>query len=361
MKGSLVLGEVSGIRIKIHWTFILLIGWVVFSEYQRGSTLPTILLMIGFVLVIFSCVVLHELGHALMARRFGIKTRKITLLPIGGVASLEKMPEDPKQELLVAIAGPAVNLGIALLLAVAIPFKTFFSGNPEELISYITPSNFLFFVFIANILLVVFNAIPAFPMDGGRVLRALLSMKMDRVRATQLAARLGQILAVFFFFVGLFYNPFLVLIAIFVFFGAQAENMMVQQLAMLRGFKIKDAMITKISVLSPHNTIREVTQLLLSSTERHFIVVEETKPLGIVYQSDIIDAIKEKKNDLEIREIMNTQFEWVDMNDDLSSVYRKVQGKKYSFLPVLDQGHIAGAIDMANVQEFVMIQASLHY
>lgn len=236
MKGSLNLGKIAGIGVKVHWTFMLLILWVVFLELTRGSNLQSILWSIFFVLALFACVVFHELGHALTARKFKIGTRQITLLPIGGVASLEAMPEDPKEEFLVAIAGPAVNVVIALALYLVVPMEEFLKQDPEmleETMSAINAGNFLFYLFSANVMLVVFNLIPAFPMDGGRVFRALLSMKFDRVTATQMAARLGQGVAFLFFLIGLLYNPILILIAIFVYFGAQGENMMVQQLKLL--------------------------------------------------------------------------------------------------------------------------------
>ena len=202
MKGTLNIGRVSGIKVQVHWTFVFLIAWVVFLEVSRGREMPAIALSILFVLVIFGCVVLHELGHALTARRFGISTRKITLLPIGGVASLERMPEKPQQELLVAVAGPAVNVVIAILLYIVFPIHRFLDLEPEalqEMLSAISPQNFVFYLFAANVMLVVFNAIPAFPMDGGRILRALLSMTIDRVQATRIAAALGQLMAVMFF------------------------------------------------------------------------------------------------------------------------------------------------------------------
>ena len=364
MKGTLDIGRVSGIKVQIHWTFIFLIAWVVFLEVSRGSDMPTVMLSIFFVLVIFGCVVLHELGHALTAKRFGISTRKITLLPIGGVASLERMPEKPKQELLVAVAGPAVNIVIAILLYMVFPIHRFLDLEPEALqesLSAITPRNFVFYLFAANVMLVIFNAIPAFPMDGGRILRAILSMTIDRVQATRIAAALGQLMAVVFFFFGLFYNPLLILIGIFVYFGAQGENVMVQHLALLRGHKVNEAMMTNITILHPGQSIREVVDIVLSGTEIHFVVSENQEVQGVLYQSDFIDAMKGKNTDAPVKDFMTTDFEKVGLNEDLADFYRKVRANRKNFFPVLENNHLMGAIDFNNINEYMLIRSSLDY
>jgi len=203
MKANLNLGSVSGIKIKIHWTFLFLILWIVFDELKRGGNIDSILFNVVFVLAVFFCVVMHELGHALTAKHFGINTKKITLLPIGGMASLDKIPESPKQEFLVVMAGPMVNIFIAIILAFIISVQEIIRLNISEYLDMLksfTLENFLFYLFIVNIGLVVFNFIPAFPMDGGRILRALLALKLNRVKATQIASSVGQFIAVLFFF-----------------------------------------------------------------------------------------------------------------------------------------------------------------
>lgn len=364
MKGSLNLGKIAGIGVKVHWTFMLLILWVVFLELTRGSNFESILWSIFFVLVLFACVVFHELGHALTARKFKIGTRQITLLPIGGVASLEAMPEDPKEEFMVAIAGPAVNVVIALALYLVVPMEEYLTQDPEmleETMSAINANNFLFYLFSANVMLVLFNLIPAFPMDGGRVFRALLSMKFDRVTATQMAARLGQIVAFFFFLIGLLYNPILILIAIFVFFGAQGENMMVQQLTLLRGHKVRDAMMTNITTVHPDEKLNDVIDIILTGTERDFIVVEHGEVRGILYQSDLMQAFKNKQADKKVEEVMDDEVYPVQLSDELTDVYRKVRSSSKSFFPVLRDGQLVGAIDMNNINEFMTLRASLDY
>ena len=366
MKSSLKLGVVSGIKVQVHWTFFLLIAWIVFAGLSSGGDLTSVSWNVAFILVLFACVVFHELGHALTARKFGIGTRQITLLPIGGVASLEAMPENPMEEFLVAVAGPAVNVAIAALLYLVVPLESFLNQDPESLeqtLSTINGGNFMFFLFSANVMLVLFNMLPAFPMDGGRVLRALLSMRMDRVRATNLASKLGQFLAFLFFFIGLLYNLILILIAIFIYFGAHTENVMVQQLTLLRDHRVRDAMMTDITRLSPGDSLEEVVDIILSGAERDFVVTENGEVKGVVYQSEMIPLYKNKQTDVRVADIMDEAFTVVGADEKLTDIYRKVQSKSNdkSFFPVVENGDLVGAIDMSNISEFMIFRASLDY
>ncbi|MCX2720763.1 site-2 protease family protein [Lentiprolixibacter aurantiacus] len=361
MKGVLHLGKVAGIKIEVHWTFTLLLIWVVYLDIRRGGDLNSALMNVSLILFLFLCVVLHELGHALTARKFNIGTRKITLLPIGGVASLEKMPEKPRQELLVALAGPAVNVVIALLLLLVVPLGTYLSMEADKLETLLTTPNFstlLFYLLIANIMLVAFNMIPAFPMDGGRVLRALLAFKMNRARATEIAATLGQTLAVVFFILGLFFNPFLVLIALFIFIGAYGENQMVKQTTLLEGHLVKDAMLTQITTVSPDYTMEQIIDLLLASTEKDFVVVENNQIAGTIYHKEIINRSKDRK--LLVRDFMNTGFYAMKEDGRLTEFFEVAARQKQRFFPVIDQaGALVGAIDMTNVSEFLLIKNTL--
>ncbi|MCJ8167318.1 site-2 protease family protein [Pontibacter sp. E15-1] len=357
MKWSLKLGRVAGIRILVHWTFVILLAWVAFSEAQRGSDLPTTLLAMGFILAVFLCVVLHELGHALTAQRYGINTKMITLLPIGGVASLERMPEKPKQELLIAVAGPAVNVVIALLLWLVLPSLT--SVPTEEFFMRITPGNFLYLLLFVNVILVLFNAIPAFPMDGGRVLRALLAFKLGRVRATQIAANLGQLLAIGFVFIGFFYNPFLILIGAFVFFGAYSENIMVQHLDYLRGHKVKEGMITHFVTLAPTETVRQALDKLLAGSEHEFVVEKEGAVIGTLTRSQLIQAVKEDMMQKPVVEIMSGDVKTFNVHDKLSEVYTELQKTRVPLYPVLENGRLAGVINTDNINEFILIKSAL--
>ena len=212
MKGSLRVGTIAGIGVFIHWTFVLIIFYLNFTSARASHDIQWSVL---FVLSIFATVLLHELGHALAAKRYGIGTKDITLLPIGGVARLERFPEKPGQELVVAIAGPAVNIVLALITALITSFPDMHEMD-EFLAPGVNPDNFLVNFFFVNLWLALFNMIPAFPMDGGRVLRALLSFRLQRHVATRIAALTGQVIAVLFVVGGFFINPFLVLIGIFI-------------------------------------------------------------------------------------------------------------------------------------------------
>ena len=189
MSWSWRIGRIAGIDVYIHFTFVFLLAWVALAHYMAHNDLAEAMRGLIFIVALFGIVVLHELGHALAARRYGIRTRDITLLPIGGVARLERMPEDPKQELVVALAGPAVNVVMAAAIYVGLMLR-------QELVplgeAVRVGGGFVSQLFWVNVSLALFNLLPAFPMDGGRVLRALLGMRLDYVRATQVAARIGQ-------------------------------------------------------------------------------------------------------------------------------------------------------------------------
>jgi Zn-dependent protease len=219
MRWSLKVASVAGIEVRIHLTFLLFLAWIWFSYYQVAGLTGAVQGVL-FILSLFACVLLHEFGHAFAARAFGIATPDITLLPIGGVARLTRIPDKPWQELVVAIAGPLVNV----VIAAALIFVVHRSAELEQLQYLESPRvELLSKLASVNVMLVLFNLIPAFPMDGGRILRALLAMALPYAQATQIAARIGQGLAIVFGIFGLFGNPLLIFIAFFIFAGAQQE------------------------------------------------------------------------------------------------------------------------------------------
>ena len=357
MGRSFLIGRIAGIKILIHWTFLLLLGFIVFSEMRKGSSTAAILATIGFVLALFACVVLHELGHSLMAKRYGIETRKITLLPIGGVASLERIPENPKQELWVALAGPAVNVAIALLLY---PFVSSFGSFSEQGVGNVaTTQGFLYSLFRVNVVLVLFNAIPAFPMDGGRVLRALLALQLGRIRATNIAAILGQVIAIGFIFFGLFNNPFLVLIGIFVYFGARSENVVVQHQDLLKDYTVRNAMMTNFVTLAPTDTVRDAADKLISGSDQDLIVVDNNQAVGVMTRLLIINSLRENLLNTSVTEVMDRNFDTVQISDRLTEVYANAQRKPNAFYPVLENQQLRGVIDITNINEFLTIRAAI--
>jgi Zn-dependent protease len=297
------------------------------------------------------------LGHALTAKRFKIDTQKIMLLPIGGVATLEKMPDKPGQELLVALAGPAVNVVIAILLSLVIPLRSYFNFKDivlEEMLYAVSFQNFLFYLFVANVMLVLFNLIPAFPMDGGRVLRALLSFKLGRVEATRIAAGIGQAMAFLFFALGLLFNPFLILIALFIFFGAYSENEMVKQDSLLKGHTAKDAMLRDITRLHAGDTVQKAIDRLLASSEKDFVVTEDDKIVGVLYQTDIIKNATDPS--LLIRDVMHGTFKTVDITTEITKVLELMGKDRIDFYPVTYNDQLVGAIDKTNISEFILLK-----
>jgi Zn-dependent protease/CBS domain-containing protein len=311
---------------------------------------------VGFILALFGCVLLHELGHALAAQRYGIQTRDITLLPIGGVARLERMPDDPKQELIVALAGPAVNVVIALALWFGLSASGAFI--PMEELS-VTDGPFLQRLMLVNVILVVFNLLPAFPMDGGRVLRALLATRMDYTTATQIAAHVGQAMAFLFGFIGLIANPFLLFIALFVWIGAAQEASMVQVKSALGGIPVSGAMLTEYQILSPRDVLQDAVDMTLSGSQKDFPVVEDERVIGVLTQADMLAALSQSGSRVSIRDVMQTEVQTADSHEMLESVLARFGECACRTLPVTYNGKLVGIVTMDNVGEFLRIQAAL--
>ena len=356
MKWSWKIGEFSGIGIYIHATFVLIIAWVVLIHWNQGHDLPTIIGGVIFVLALFLCVVLHEFGHALAAQRFGINTRDITLLPIGGVARLERMPEDPIQELWVALAGPAVTVVIAVALYLWL--KATNSFVPIENIT-VTKGSFVERLMIVNVFLFIFNMIPAFPMDGGRVLRALLALRGNYVKATQTAALIGQGIALLFGFVGLFTNPFLIFIALFVWIGAAQEASMIKIKAALGGIPVSEAMLTDYKAVSPHDDLKHLVELTMSGAQQDFPVVENGAVVGLVSHGDLIKGLSEKGDYARGGGVMRREFQTVEPTQMLEAAFARLQTSDFSTMPVVRNGNLVGLLTMDNVGEFMRIQSAI--
>lgn len=284
MKWSVKLGRLLGIDVYLHLTFLLLLGFIGLSHWIAERSLAAAAQGMIFFLGLFLCVLLHEYGHALMARRYGIATKDITLLPIGGVARLERMPDQPSQELWVALAGPAVNVIIAAALGAWLTVT-----NAWEPISSLstTKGGFLERLFAVNIFLVAFNLLPAFPMDGGRVLRSLLAMRLEYASATRIAARIGQGMAVMFGFAGLFSNPMLLLIALFVWIGAGQEATAVEMKSSFAGARVREAMLTDFRGVSPQDTVGDAARLLLAGSQQDFPVIGNRQLVGLLTAENI--------------------------------------------------------------------------
>jgi Zn-dependent protease len=356
MKWSWKLGTFAGVAVYMHATFLLLLGWIAFSHWMQSQSLLAALTGVAFTLALFLCVVLHEYGHALMARRFGIATRDITLLPIGGVARLERIPEKPNQELWVALAGPAVNVLLAALLGAYL----FLTGHFEPVRQMgLTHGMFLERLLFANLFLVGFNLIPAFPMDGGRVLRALLAKRMEYVRATQIAARVGQGLAFLFGFVGLFTNPFLVFIALFVWIGAAQEAAMVETKSALGSVSVKDAMISDFRTLSPRDELSKAVKLVLGGWQQDFPVVTQGRVTGMLLRSDLIAALTKGGVHTSVDETMRRDFTVASPTEPLQSVFMRLHEAESATVAIVENDKLVGVVTLESMTEYMMIHAAL--
>lgn len=356
MKWSTRIGTFAGIGVYVHTTFLMLIAWVAFVHWQTEHSVHAAFQGAAFVLALFGCVVLHEFGHALTARRFGIRTRDITLLPIGGIARLERMPDDPRQELWVALAGPAVNVIIALALFAVVQVTGTFA--PLRTVS-VTSGSFVERLMLVNLFLAAFNMLPAFPMDGGRVLRALLAIRMDYTRATQLAATIGQGMALVFGLIGLFFNPFLMFIALFVWIGAGQEAAMTLMKSALGGIPLQRAMITDFRTLARHDSLSRAVELLLSGAQQDFPVLDAGAVVGILTRGDLLAALARQEQQAPVERIMRRDFLVADPLDMLDVTFQRLQDHQCRTIPVVHRGNLVGLLTMDNVGEFLSIQAAL--
>lgn len=357
MRGSLRIARVFGIDIGVHWTFPLLIAWIAFESADQG--LGATLFAITLVLLVFLCVVLHELGHALTARAFGVQTRHITLLPIGGVAALERMPTRPIEEFLIAIAGPAVNVVIGAVLF-AIVLVLGIVPSSQGLTTYDSQGLLLQLASI-NVFLVLFNMLPAFPMDGGRVLRALLATRFDYAKATQFAANCGKAMALLFVATALFLkSPILLLIAVFVYFGGQAEANAALRRSAVAGLTVADAMQTDLRLLSADATLREAADVLLASAQQDFPVVgRDGEYTGMLLRDRLADALSRLNPDTPISGGVDNTLPTLSPRDSLPQAMETLQ-ERGPALAVLQAGRPVGLLTVENLGEFIRMPGALH-
>ncbi len=358
MRWSWRIGRFAGIDVYVHATFFLLILWVVVLHWLQGRSVGAVVSGVIFILALFACVVLHEFGHALTARHYGIPTKDITLLPIGGVSRFERMPDKPWQEFWVSVAGPLVNLALAAAIYLALFFTNGF--KPVTGLS-ITGGPFLERMLVANLVLAIFNIIPAFPMDGGRVLRALLATRMDHVRATQVAAAIGQGLALLFGLVGLFRDPFLLFIAFFVWIGAAHEAHSVQIKEAFSGIPIRAAMQTHFGKLTTNQTLGDAVKMMLDGSQHDFPVMWGDRILGILTRSNLLAGLSQYGPDQLVTTVMQREFETAQPNEMLEAVLQRLATAPARVMPVLQNGDLVGLVTAENLGEYLMIQNALHH
>lgn len=358
MKWSWTLGTVAGTKVRVHVTFVILLVFLAVTFWSSGGARAA---MVGvtFFLALFLCVVLHEFGHALAARRYGIRTPDITLYPIGGIARLERMPKTPSHELVVAVAGPMVNVVIAVVLLASV------GGLPSvEQLANFGEMNLVSFVArlaLVNIMLVVFNLIPAFPMDGGRMLRALLAMVVPRAKATRWAATTGQVIAVvgalLAVSVGMWW---LLIIAAFVFFAAGQEASMSDAQAAFEGVTVGAAMETRFRVLQTGDSLQRAAEVLLEGQQHDFPVVDASGECrGILLRNDLLRALAEGKLHASVADAAQSKFARVSADQELSSALEVLAGSSLPVAPVMNShGQIEGLLTRENVAEFLVVRSA---
>lgn len=364
MKWSWRVGSIAGIALYIHATFFLLLAYLAIANYQATRNALEALNGVLFVVAVFGTVVLHELGHAFAAKRYGITTKDITLLPIGGIARLERMPRDPRQEMVVALAGPAVNVVIAVLIYGGLMIT---GGFPDLVEDTALSAGFLQRGFFArllavNIWLVLFNLIPAFPMDGGRVLRAFLAMRTDDyAEATERAARVGRFFALLFGMLGLFVlgNPLLVFVALFVWLAAAGEAAAVQTSVMLDGVPIQRMMIRDVETLSPDDPLARPVRLILDGFQQDFPVVTDGVVQGMLTRASLLKALAERGDQTRVGDVMDREFQQASPSEQADDVLTRLKACGCHSMPVIRDGQLLGVLTMDNVGEYVMVQAAL--
>jgi Zn-dependent protease/CBS domain-containing protein len=361
MRWSFRVARIGGIEVRIHVTFFFLLLVVFASFYGAQGGGSGALKALIFFLLVFLCVLLHEFGHAFAAKAYGIRTLDITLLPIGGVARMERMPEKPAQELVVAIAGPLVNVVIAgaLLFVLAVTGNLDFSEllDPDP-----TRFNALWALLYTNVMMVVFNLIPAFPLDGGRVLRALLATKLSYARATQIAATVGQALALLMGVWAFSKGPVLLaLIAIFIYMGAESESSFVQMRYATSGIPVSSAMVTRFDTLNHRATLDQAIDALLGSSQHEFPVLDDNGGFaGLLTKHDLLVSLRKAGADTPVSDVMITGLPTLVPQMSLEHAFSLIKEANVTALPVVDNaGQLIGLFTTENVSELIMVQSAL--
>lgn len=353
------LGTFWGIPVKVHWTFGLLILFVSYSAFASGNKLVQGLGLIAYVLILFLCVILHEYGHALSAKSYGVHTKDIIISPIGGLARLESMPEKAAQEFFIALAGPLVNLIIALFLALILYFTT---GSILPVVSdfkFDEPLEFARYIILMNFALFLFNLIPAFPMDGGRILRALLSIKLGKIRATKIASGIGRIIAIGFVIFGIFNQQLsLSLIGLFIFMMAGNEYNQSKILNILENTKVKEIMRTSFTKLHLSDYYTSVIEKYYREGEQNFLVFDSMGNVsGSIPELFIKDTIKTETQDKSINQLMSKKLGSVNPENTLKTVIDFMRTEGISIVSVKENENIIGVLDRNNIENYIRLKS----
>jgi Zn-dependent protease len=382
MHGSFRAFSLFNIPVRVHWSFSLLIFFVIYVGKTRDASWLNIGLFGLFVFALFVCVLLHEFGHALSAKYFGVATHDITILPIGGMARLTKLPENPVHEFIVAIAGPAVNLVIFILLSIFLYSTYHLAFDTNDLLHFksnriiIDPTaSFFASLLHANLILAIFNMLPAFPLDGGRVLRALLSVPLGRVKATALAVFVGQALAIGFFIYTLLplglgflpedspwrelidwsFQPVWMLISFFVIYTARHEYSQVLLEQSMQDTKISSIMSPVFIRFQTKDVMHTAIEKYTASTLKDFLIFDDDQILrGVLQENDIEDAAKNKQFDALVSTYTTHEFQTATPTESIKSVYERMIKVEQSLFPVLNtEGGVVGVVDFSMIENFM--------
>jgi Zn-dependent protease/CBS domain-containing protein len=369
MRWSFRIARIAGIDVKLHLTFLLVPLFFGYRAYAiTDGSVTAVFEALLLLLLLFGSVLLHEFGHALAARHYGIQTADITLLPIGGVARLERMPEEPLQELFVAVAGPLVNVVIILGLGTILGWEAVWEAAGSRFEE--APESFaVLFLMVVNVNLLLFNLIPAFPLDGGRVLRALLTLWLGHARATRTAASIGQIFAVIFGLAGLgalppyftAFNPMLLLIAFFIYSAGTQEATAVQMRHFTRTVRLREAMMTDFRTLPLDATLADAVELLVRTAQHDFPVVDaEGQVQGVLTRQDLIAGLGQGGPAIPVQEVMRREVPTVHAFASFEEAFELMQSSGSPALPVVDgRGRLVGLITPDNVGEMLMVHSVL--
>ncbi len=358
MTWSFRLVRILGTDVKVHFTFVLLLGFL-FLSWQQAGGVDAALQLTGLFLALFFCIVLHEFGHILMARHFGIRTPDVVILPIGGVARLERVPEVPRQELLIALAGPLVTAAIAVGLAAWLVGRgeLITLTNADELHGSLALD-----LLQANVILLFFNLIPAFPLDGGRVFRALLAMRMPHLKATRLAAKTGQALAIGGGLYGLATGQtWLMVVALFVFLSAGQELASTTTRVAGAGILVDQMMITRFRTLPVYATLREAVDLLLEGEQGEFPVVDNLGSVeGLLTRDHLIRGLTARGPDSPVAEAMAKPVARVPLGLPFEAALTQLRESGLPALPVVDAaGQLTGLLTMNNITDLILVRQAV--
>lgn len=361
MKWSFKIGRLLGIELRIHLSFFLIVAWAAYI-WGSSSVNQTEGAAYGVLIIsmLFLCVVIHELAHSKMAQHYGAEVDSITLLPIGGVSQLKSMPEEPKKELMVSVVGPLSNVVIAALLLVLLtllPNKEPIAGmTGDEFMDFIigvSLQGFLTYMLLINVMLAVFNLLPAFPLDGGRVLRSLLAMFMPSVQATRIAKTIGQVLALGLGTAGLLVGQiFWVIIAVFIFFGAGQEGAGAEMKNILTRLTVRQALTGRFDSVGPDMPLGDVVNIALRSYQEDFPVLDDTgKLVGLLTRSNLLGGLHQRGPDARVSEFMEANFPSVGPDDDFSRVFERMNESRLKAIPVVDGDDLLGIITVEHLSE----------